>query len=91
MPAHCSTRLRFFLTFAAAACLGLRSHETPSGVQAMVSAAGRLFHFFDEGLVGVTDQRLPERWSLVARDAFNGKLLWKRSIDLWGWPKEAAR
>jgi len=65
--------------------LWLRSHETPSGIQSPVSAAGRLFYFFDEGLIGITDERLPDRWSLVCRDAFNGKLLWKRPLDSWGW------
>ncbi|MCK4857316.1 MAG: class I SAM-dependent methyltransferase, partial [candidate division Zixibacteria bacterium] len=65
--------------------LWLRSHETPSGIQSPVSAAGRLFYFFDEGVIGITDQRLPDRWSLVARDAFNGRLLWKRPLDKWGW------
>jgi len=65
--------------------LWLRSHETPSGIQAPVSAGGRLFYFFDEGLVGITDERLPDRWSLFCRDAFNGRLLWKRPLDAWGW------
>ncbi|MHC4641336.1 MAG: outer membrane protein assembly factor BamB family protein [Planctomycetota bacterium] len=65
--------------------LWLRSHETPSGIQSPVSAAGRLFYFFDEGLIGITDERLPDRWSLVCRDAFNGRLLWKRSLEAWGW------
>ena len=65
--------------------LWLRSHETPSGIQASVSAAGRLFYFFDEGLIGITDERLPDRWSLICRDAFNGKLLWKRPLESWGW------
>jgi outer membrane protein assembly factor BamB len=65
--------------------LWLRSHETPSGIQSPVSAAGRLFYFFDEGLIGITDERLPDRWSLVCRDAFNGRLLWKRSLESWGW------
>jgi outer membrane protein assembly factor BamB/SAM-dependent methyltransferase len=65
--------------------LWLRSHETPSGIEAPVSSAGRLFYFFDEGLIGITDERLPERWSLVCRDAFNGKLLWKRPLKAWGW------
>ena len=69
--------------------LWLRSHETPSGVQGLVSSAGRVFYFFDEGLIGITDQRLPERWSLVCRDAFNGKLLWKRPVEPWGWPEWA--
>ncbi len=65
--------------------LWLRSHETPSGIQAPVSAGGRLFYIFDEGLIGITDERLPDRWSLICRDAFNGKLLWKRPLEAWGW------
>jgi len=65
--------------------LWLRSHETPSGIQATVSAGGRLFYLLDEGIVGITDERLPSRWSLVCRDAFNGKLLWKRPLGPWGW------
>lgn len=64
----------------------LRSHETPSGFQGLVSDKGRVFYFLDEGLVGIVDPRLPERWSLIARDAFNGKLLWKQSMPNWGWP-----
>ena len=69
--------------------LWLRSHETPSGVQAMVSGGGRFFYIFDEGLIGITDQRLPERWALLCRDAFNGKLLWRRPLESWGWPQWA--
>jgi outer membrane protein assembly factor BamB len=72
-----------------AAPLWLRSHETPSGVQALVSGGGRLFYILDEGLIGITDQRLPERWSLLCRDAFNGKLLWRRPLEYWGWPQWA--
>ena len=70
--------------------LWLRSHETPSGIQAPVTGGGRLFYFFDEGLIGITDERLPDRWSLVCRDAFNGKLLWRRPLGSWGW-REWAR
>lgn len=65
--------------------LWLRSHETPSGFQAAVTGQGRLFYILDEGLVGITDERLPDRWSLCARDAFNGTLLWKRPLGPWGW------
>ena len=65
--------------------LWLRSHETPAGIQSPVSAGGRLFYFFDKGVIGITDQRLPDRWSLVCRDAFNGKQLWERRLDAWGW------
>jgi outer membrane protein assembly factor BamB len=65
--------------------LWLRSHETPSGIQSPVSSNGRLFYIFDEGLIGIIDERLPDRWSLVCRDAFNGRLLWKRPLEAWGW------
>ena len=65
--------------------LWLRSHETPSGVQASVCGGGRIFYLFDEGLIGITDERLPDRWSIVCRDAFNGRLLWKRQLKGWGW------
>ena len=69
--------------------LWLRSHETPSGIEGLVSASGKIFYFFDEGVIGITDQRLPERWSLICRDAFNGKQLWKRHLGSWGWPEWA--
>ena len=68
-----------------AAPLFLRSHETASGFQAQVAAGGRLFYIFDEGLIGITDERLPARWSVVCRDAFNGKQLWRRELPNWGW------
>ena len=69
--------------------LWLRSHETPSGFEAMVCGGGRVFYFLDEGIIGITDQRLPERWALLCRDAFNGKLLWRRPTEPWGWPQWA--
>ena len=65
--------------------LWLRSHETPSGIQSPVTSGGRLFYFFDEGVIGITDERLPDRWSLICRDAANGRLLWKRPLGPWGW------
>jgi outer membrane protein assembly factor BamB len=62
-----------------------RSHEIDSSLPAMVSAQGRLFYILDEGPIGITDPRFPARWSLLARDAFNGVLLWKRPLAPWGW------
>ena len=62
-----------------------RSHEIDSSVPAMVSANGRLFYILDEGPIGITDPRFPPRWKLIARDAFNGVLLWKRPLEPWGW------
>ena len=63
----------------------LRSHETPSGITSMVTAGGRIFYTLDEGPIGITEGRLPEKWALIARDAFNGKLLWKIPLPNWGW------
>jgi len=74
--------------------LWTRSHEFTSSLCAMVSAKGRLFYVFDEGLTGVTPPSLPERWTLIARDAFNGVLLWKRPVAKWRsdrWKSRALR
>ena len=62
-----------------------RSHEIDSSLPAMVSSNGRLFYILDEGPIGVTDPRFPARWALLARDAFNGVLLWKQLLEPWGW------
>ena len=58
-----------------------RSHEQLASVSAMVSASGRIFYIADEGLTA--DIRMPARWRLVARDAFNGMVLWKLTVDEW--------
>ena len=62
-----------------------RSHEINSSMAGMVSAGGRLFYIWDEGPLGLTDPRFPPKWSLIARDGFNGTLLWKRPMPDWGW------
>ncbi|MGB2821690.1 MAG: PQQ-binding-like beta-propeller repeat protein, partial [Phycisphaerae bacterium] len=61
-----------------------RSHEYAPSLAAMVSAVGRLFCIQDEGLRGILDSRIGDRWALQARDAFNGLPLWKRFIPGWG-------
>lgn len=58
-----------------------RSHDTLSSISAVVSAHGRIFSIVDEGSIAAV--ALPPKWTLVARDAFNGVLLWKRAIDPW--------
>ena len=64
----------------------LRSHETDSSLSTLVTARGRLFAIVDEAPVSLVGQHaLPDKWSLVARDAFNGVLLWKVPIRRWGW------
>ncbi|MHC4485614.1 MAG: outer membrane protein assembly factor BamB family protein [Planctomycetota bacterium] len=58
-----------------------RQHDHMSSVSAVVSASGRLFYIFDEA--PRASILIPPKWRLIARDAFNGKLLWKRTIELW--------
>jgi len=54
-----------------------RSHEFASSVQALISANGRLIGIIDEGIIG-QPRGVPALWTLIARDAFNGILLWRR-------------
>lgn len=61
-----------------------RHHNTVPSTTGMVSARGRLFYISDEAPPGL-DPAMPDRWFLVARDAFNGVLLWKRPMAEWGW------
>jgi outer membrane protein assembly factor BamB len=61
----------------------LRNHDFMSSMTAMVSSGGRIFYVIDEGLRAHVF--LPSRWTLVARDAFNGTVLWKRPLKGW-WP-----
>jgi len=58
-----------------------RSHEHIPGIYALVSAGGRIFYIADEAAISSIRQ-LP-RWRLVARDAYNGLLLWKRPVSRW--------
>ncbi len=62
--------------------LWIRHHNLNPGLSALVSAKNRIFYILDEGPPGVEG---PDKWSLIARDAFNGVLLWKRPIQDWGW------
>jgi len=61
----------------------LKHHNATISFSAMVSAKGRVFYILDEAPPGLFG--LPEKWALLARDAFNGTLLWKRKIKDWGW------
>jgi outer membrane protein assembly factor BamB len=56
-----------------------RSHEIPSSVSAIVSSGGRIFTIFDHGVTG-TFKKLPRDFHLVARDASNGMLLWRKPL-----------
>ncbi len=60
-----------------------RHHEMNANPDALVSAGGRIFYISD--LAPATVSGVPDRWMLVARDAFNGLLLWQRPVADWGW------
>ncbi len=58
-----------------------RSHEHLASISTTVTGNGRIFYIADEGpTASVT---LPSDWKLIARDAFNGVLLWKRDVGPW--------
>jgi len=59
-----------------------RDHEIATSMDVMVSAGGRIFYIIDEGPTAMPHY-LPSRWYLVARDAFNGVVLWKRPLATW--------
>ncbi|MCK4960679.1 MAG: methyltransferase domain-containing protein, partial [Planctomycetes bacterium] len=67
-----------------------RHHDRMSSVSGYVSANGRNFYIVDEG--SKVSPQLPAKWSLYARDAFSGVILWSRPIDAWVtslWPFKA--
>jgi len=61
--------------------LHTRSHEHIPGIYALVSTGGRIFYIADEAAIGSV-REIP-KWNLIARDAFNGILLWKKPISMW--------
>ncbi len=58
-----------------------RHHDKMSSISACVSGDGKVFYVFDEG--STFTPYLPCHWKLIARDAFNGVILWKQPIDQW--------
>ncbi|UCE47216.1 MAG: PQQ-binding-like beta-propeller repeat protein, partial [Phycisphaerales bacterium] len=58
-----------------------RHHDRMASMSACVSAGGRIFYIIDEG--SRVSIQLPSKWTLIARDAFNGTVLWKRPIHSW--------
>ncbi len=64
-----------------------RHHDRMASMSACVSSGGRMFYIMDEG--SRISIQLPPKWKLIARDAFNGSVLWKRDITKWQnhlWP-----
>jgi len=74
--------------------LWARSHAYTTSFTAMVTAQGRVFYILDDAPTGIAQDAVPEQWTLVARDAFNGILLWKQPLSPWGvaaWKTSALR
>ena len=64
-----------------------RHHDRMASMSALVSSNGRIIYIMDEG--SRISIQTPSSWKLIARDAFNGVILWKRSIGKWHhhlWP-----
>lgn len=64
-----------------------RHHDRMASMSALVSSGGKMFYIMDEG--SRVSIQLPPKWKLIARDAFNGSVLWKRDINKWQphlWP-----
>ena len=64
-----------------------RHHDKSSSFPATVSAGGRVYYVADEG--PRASILWESKWQLVARDAFNGVVLWRNDIDGWTsrlWP-----
>jgi outer membrane protein assembly factor BamB len=58
-----------------------RSHEELASMSGAVTSQGRVFFIVDESPLATI--RFSSNWHLVARDAFNGVLLWKRPVAPW--------
>ncbi|HEY2414256.1 MAG TPA: PQQ-binding-like beta-propeller repeat protein [Pirellulaceae bacterium] len=64
-----------------------RHHDRMASMSALVSANGRVIYIMDEG--SRISIQTPPKWTLIARDAFNGTVLWQQRIDTWQnhlWP-----
>jgi len=59
----------------------MRSHMSMPSVSSLVSSRGRLFTVEDLG--SAEHPALPGKFALVARDAFNGIVLWQRPFPDW--------
>lgn len=58
-----------------------RHHNHLSTTSAMVTSGGRLFAIVDKG--PTVSLKQSAGWTLIARDAFNGVLLWEKPIGPW--------
>ncbi len=64
-----------------AAPLWTRNHDRLASFTTVVTAKGRMFYINDNG--PVFDSNEAGQWTITARDAFNGVLLWSKPIASW--------
>jgi len=68
-----------------------RDCAAPSSVLGLAADRARLLYVIDEGPCGIIDEEFPDRRTLIARDAYNGALLWRRSLaEIENAPGDAA-
>ena len=58
-----------------------RNHHKLASISSVVTNGGRIFYIMDDG--PSANMAIPGRWSLVARDAYSGTLLWKMPYSVW--------
>ena len=58
-----------------------RNHHKLASISSIVTKDGRLFYIMDSGTSA--NMKVIGKWSLVARDAFNGVLLWSKPLATW--------
>ncbi|NQT39694.1 MAG: PQQ-binding-like beta-propeller repeat protein, partial [Planctomycetes bacterium] len=68
-----------------------RHHDEVLATSAMVTGGGRIFSIVDESPRSTFHSDIGGKFVLIARDAFNGLVLWKRPIEDWGWKSWGVR
>jgi outer membrane protein assembly factor BamB len=58
-----------------------RNHHKLASISSIVTKDGRLFYIMDSGTSA--NMSVVGKWSLVARDAFNGVQLWSKPMAIW--------
>ncbi len=66
-----------------------RYHHTLASISTVVSSEGRLFYVADQA--PPASLSIEADWHIIARNAFNGKLLWKKELPSWAWYKRRFR
>jgi len=60
-----------------------KNHGLMGSMMGLVAANGRIFSIVDEGYVGKDQTFAAPGWMLIARDAYNGAVLWSKPIEKW--------